>query len=126
MIDRSGPVWVARMSDHKTAHHGKERLLFFGPKAQLILRRYLKDDPDCKLFPIRRDSYGQTVRNACKRLKISVWTPHWLRHNAATRLREQYGLEVAQVMLGHAKADMTQLYAQKNIVLAKKVAAKVG
>jgi len=37
MIDRSGEVWVARPDDHKTAHHGHKRAIFFGPKAKLSI-----------------------------------------------------------------------------------------
>ena len=37
-----------------------------------------------------------------------VLLPHWhanqLRHTKATEIRHQFGLEAAQVMLGHAKA----------------------
>lgn len=37
-IDRSGPVWQYTLRDHKTAHHGRARVLCFGPEAQKILR----------------------------------------------------------------------------------------
>ncbi|HUT09048.1 MAG TPA: site-specific integrase, partial [Thermoguttaceae bacterium] len=40
-IDRTGDVWVFRPESHKTEHHGRERLIFIGPKAQAILRPYL-------------------------------------------------------------------------------------
>ena len=40
-IDRTGDVWVARLEQHKTAIHGKTRLLCFGPKAQAILKPFL-------------------------------------------------------------------------------------
>lgn len=85
MVDRNGSVWVANLWEHKTRHKGKSRTLYFGPKAQLILRRYI-DDPshNTRLFPIRRDSYGTTVRNACLRAEVPVWTAHWLRYTAAS------------------------------------------
>jgi integrase len=38
------------------------------------------------------------------------WSPNQLRHAAATRLREQHGIEAAQVALGHAKPDTTLIY----------------
>jgi hypothetical protein len=41
-------------------------------------------------------------------------------------VRKEYGLEAAQVLLGHARADVTQLYAEKNLMLATEVAAAVG
>jgi len=42
------------------------------------------------------------------------WHPNQLRHTFATRVRKQHGLEAAQVLLGHARADVTQVYAERN------------
>lgn len=127
MIDRASDVWVARLSHHKAEHHDKERLLFFGPQAQAILTRYIiRTEPRARLFPVRRDTYGTTIAQACIRAKVPRFCPHRLRHTAATKLREQFGLEAAQVMLGHSKMDMTELYAQKNVQAAVAVAAKIG
>lgn len=36
------------------------------------------------------------------------------------------GLEGAQVLLGHARADVTQVYAEKNLALAVKLTGEVG
>ena len=52
--------------------------------------------------------------------------PHQLRHTAATRLRKQFGLEAAQVILGHKTLTVTQVYAEKNIEAALKIMAQVG
>ena len=49
-----------------------------------------------------------------------------VRHRAATELRKQYGVEVAQVMLGHTKIETAQIYAEKNSQLAQRVAMEVG
>ncbi len=54
------------------------------------------------------------------------WHPNQLRHSFATRVRKQHGLEAAQVLLGHARADVTQVYAERNEQLASEIAAKVG
>ncbi len=54
------------------------------------------------------------------------WHPNRLRHTFATKVRKAHGLEAAQVLLGHAKADVTQIYAEKNDALAATVAAKIG
>ena len=54
------------------------------------------------------------------------WHPHQLRHNAATRLRKDFGLDVAQVVLGHKTLVMTQVYAEKNVEAAAKVMLNVG
>jgi len=37
------------LADHKTRHHGQGRTLYFGPKSQLILTKYLSADPDQQL-----------------------------------------------------------------------------
>jgi len=43
--------------------------------------------------------------------KAHRWHPHQLRHNAATVLRKEYGIEVAKIILGHATLSATQVYA---------------
>ena len=126
MIDQSKDVWVAKLDDHKTVHRGKERILYFGPQAQLILRRYLKQDPAQRLFPIRRATASNSIKEACKTLGIPRFTAHWLRHNAASRIREAFGLDAAQVILGHAHADVTQVYADLNDDRAVQVARDAG
>jgi integrase len=54
------------------------------------------------------------------------WHPNQLRHAYATKVRKEHGLEAAQVLLGHSKADVTQIYAEKNQALASAIAAKIG
>ena len=44
----------------------------------------------------------------------------------ATEVRKAHGLEAAQVLLGHARADVTQIYSERNLALALKVAAAMG
>src|SRR6476646_5133730 len=46
------------------------------------------------------------------------WHPHQLRHNAATRFRREFGLDVAQVLLGHKTLAVTQVYAERDVHLA--------
>jgi integrase len=57
---------------------------------------------------------------------IPRWHPHRLRHNAATFLRRTYGLEAAQVILGHKTLSVTEIYAEKNVEAAKRIMAEVG
>jgi integrase len=54
------------------------------------------------------------------------WHPHQLRHTAATELRKTFGLEAAQVILGHKTLSVTQVYAEKNIEAAMKIMSEVG
>jgi integrase len=58
--------------------------------------------------------------------KAHRWHPNQLRHSFATRVRKEHGLEAAQVLLGHSRADVTQVYAERNQLLAATVAAKIG
>ncbi|MCE9555999.1 MAG: site-specific integrase [Planctomycetes bacterium] len=55
-----------------------------------------------------------------------TWCPSQLRHSAATEIRRLYGLEAAQVTLGHSKADVTQIYAERDFDKAAEVMAKIG
>jgi integrase len=71
-------------------------------------------------------SYARAIARACRKAGVPVWAPNRLRHAVGTDVRERYGLEAAQVVLGHAKADVTQVYAERNQELARKVMGEIG
>jgi integrase len=89
-----------------------------------------------------KDSYNRAITRGigkanAKRVKEAAqagvepmllphWHPNQLRHSKATEIRRQFGLEAAQVILGHAKADVTQVYAERDSALAVEVARKIG
>jgi len=77
---------------------------------------------DC--YPVA--SYRHAVQRVCKRQKIEKWSPNQLRHSAATEIRKKFGLEAAQVVCGHQSADVTQIYAERDLELAVRVAQEVG
>ena len=55
-IDRTGKAWTYRPTRHKTAHHGKERVIPFGPKAHAVLVAFLHGRvlaPDAPVFSPR-------------------------------------------------------------------------
>lgn len=54
------------------------------------------------------------------------WAPNQLRHAFGTEVRREHGLEASQVLLGHARADVTQVYAERDVAKAVAVANKVG
>lgn len=58
--------------------------------------------------------------------QIPKWFPLQLRHTRATEVRRHYGLDGAQSALGHKNADVTQVYAEKNLELAIKIAQEMG
>ena len=53
-------------------------------------------------------------------------SPLQLRHTAATMIRSQFGLEASQVVLGHARADVTQLYAERDLSRAHAIMIEIG
>ncbi len=163
-IDMSGRVWEYRPASHKTQHHGKERVIFLGPKAQEISRDWLRPDVQAYLFSPREAvrelhelrakkangrrqsssgtrrrrprkqpgshytsaSYCYAIHKACNRLEIPVWGPNRLRHNAATFLRKEFGIEAARVILGHTSAAVTEIYAEMDRKRAAEIMGIVG
>ena len=77
-------------------------------------------------FRYTKDSYRIAVKRACRKAEVTPWSPVQLRHTAATLIRAQYGLEAAQVVLGHSQADVTQVYAERDEAKASSVIAQIG
>jgi integrase len=89
-----------------------------------------------------KDAYVRAVQRACDAAFPSAagldetaaaawrkehrWAPNRLRHAAATEIRRKFGLEAAQVVLGHSRADVTQVYAERDGKLAAKIMGEVG
>jgi integrase len=71
-------------------------------------------------------SYGRAIGRAAEAAGVDSWSPHRLRHSFATEVRKSHGLEAVQVCLGHSKADVTQVYAQRDFTLAAEVASQIG
>ena len=72
------------------------------------------------------DTYYRAIARACERAGIPVWGPNRLRHNAATLLRKQFGIEAARVILGHTSSAMTEVYAELDRAKAADIMARVG
>lgn len=199
-VDRSGDVWRYMPGSHKTEHHGRERVVFIGPRAQAILMPYLLRESTAFCFSpaesergrnaarrearetpmtpsqearkakrrpkrpkgdrYKKDAYCRAIARACdlafppppplarldgesarkrnerltatQRAELKAWqaahrwAPNQLRHTAGTAVRRQFGLEAAQVVLGHSRADVTQVYAERDQRLAVEVARQVG
>lgn len=209
-LNTSADIWTVEPTEHKTAHHGHAKRIYFGPQAQVVLCEYLRDRPvDAYLFspkeaeaerhaqrhaarktplscgnrpgthrrgaPRRRPRDRYTVNTyrraiergcddaspppgdlACRRVKgergtrwettpewkarlgaekwkelrawrrTHRWHPHQLRHNAATYIRKEFGIEVARVILGHRTASVTEIYAELDDAKAKAAMQKIG
>ena len=54
--------------------------------------------------------------------RSAVHAPTRIRHTVGTEVRAKYGLEAAQVLLGHSRADVTQTYAERDMKKAADVA----
>jgi len=54
------------------------------------------------------------------------WHPHQLRHNAATFLRKEFGLETARIILGHRSSAITEVYAEQDHQKAMEAIVQVG
>jgi len=57
---------------------------------------------------------------------IPAWHPNQLRHNAATRLRKEFGLDVARAVLGHSSPVVTEVYAELDGAKAAEAMERVG
>jgi integrase len=180
-VDTAGAVWHYRPASHKTEHHGRERVICIGPKAQEVLRPYLlRDKQACCFSPAEsrrkqyaqmrerrktkvqpsqvdrskkrpkkspgdgytKDSYNRAIQRACTKADLAAhtsdpsipadqvvvpsWRPNQLRHSVATKIRRDYGLEAAQVVLGHSRADVTEIYAERDLARAESVMRDVG
>jgi integrase len=71
-------------------------------------------------------TYARSIRSACLQAKITPWAPNRLRHSAGTAVRKAFGLEAAQVLLGHTELGTTQIYAERDEAKAIEVAMRLG
>lgn len=205
-LDTSDKVWVYTPSTHKTEHHwGKKRTIPLGPRAQMILKPWLRTQLTAFLFspreaeaerlaemrrqrktpvqPSQRNrhepgrkrrlaqlhdqydvqTYGRAIAHGCVRAfphptldamgkqartrklrselaawrqaNLSVikawnrqhaWHPNQLRHNAATTLRKEFGLDTARAVLGHNSTAITEIYAERDSNLATEAMERIG
>lgn len=135
-IDTSNNVWLMRPGSHKNAWRGKDRTIFIGPKAQVLLMPFVADavQSDLIVFRPREENEPYTlrglessIRKACKRAKVDHWGPGRLRHNAATIINTEFGdIDASRVVLGHSEKTTTQIYAERDLQKAAEIIAKIG
>ena len=210
-INTNGEVWRFSPAQHKTSYREHDRTLFFGPRAQAILKPFLLDRPlDRPLFspieaearrraakhtqrktsmsagntpgsnrsvkPLRQpndhyttSSYERAIIRACDQAfpppshlsrykvkgkrghrleseteqrarlgqelwaelqawyKAHRWHPNQLRHGCGTYLRQEFGIDVAQTILGHRMGSaITEVYAESNVKKALDAIREVG
>jgi len=71
-------------------------------------------------------SYDHAIERACERAGVARWAPNQLRHNAATRIRAAYGIEAARIILGHASAVTSEIYAEIDKERAREIIGEIG
>lgn len=183
-LDTNGEVWALPLDGkdgrpkHKTAHKGKDRTIYFGPRAQRVLRQFMRpgrpldrplfcpreanaeakrrgakggrrenqqptprkgsrrwknqhgeglaDDPRRLGEAYTTSSYRRAIHRACKAAGVEPWGPHRLRHNAATYLNREFGIETANIILGHSTTAITAIYAERNERRAREVMQRIG
>lgn len=54
------------------------------------------------------------------------WSPNQLRHNRATELRKEFGIDAARIILGHSSPQVTEIYAELDHAKAEEIMAQVG
>jgi integrase len=71
-IERSGETWTYRPESHKTEHHGRDRVIFIGPKAQAVMLRYLARDASMYCFrPCDSEEKRRAEAHAKRRIPLS-------------------------------------------------------
>ncbi|MFO0879949.1 MAG: site-specific integrase [Gemmataceae bacterium] len=107
-----------RFEDRRRARKSKVQ-----PSQQCRKKRHPKRRPgEC----FTSSSYAAAVRRASERAGVAPWSPNQLRHALATEVRKRFGLEAAQVALGHSQANITEVYAERDMTLAERVAREIG
>ena len=112
----------------------KIRELPIGPRAQQTLTKYFdgKDEASEEFVfsrngakdPHRR--YAGAIAAGCRKAGVPKWSPNQLRHAGGTEVRNKFGLDAAQAILGHANASMTETYAKLDYSKAEAVAREIG
>jgi integrase len=120
-LNMSDRIWEYVPQSHKTEHKGKQRVIFIGPKAQAILKRFLKKDVQAHLFS-PNDSRSEFVRKHYRPgAKIGVYGDRYSIEAFETAVRR--ACERAHGMPEHLRRIDRSLSEQQRIELKKEAAA---
>lgn len=120
-------AYLFRPQDAVVEHHGRRTSARRSrPTPSELARRRHPGDCSKHGEQYSRRSYRQAILRACGRASVPAWTPLQLRHTAATRIRNRFGVEAAQLILGHAQIDTTELYTAKDLGRAREIMSEMG
>ena len=71
-------------------------------------------------------SYRRSIHRACDLAGVARWSPHRLRHSYGTVVRRRFGVEAAQLALGHRQLRATEIYAESDISTVVDIARRIG
>jgi integrase len=86
-LDRSGPVWLYRPRRHKNRYRGLDRVIYLGPKAQEVVRPFLKADLQAFLFSPK--DYVESLHALRAARRRTKRTPSELRRTRKARPQVQ-------------------------------------
>ncbi len=127
-IDRTSSPWRYEPPHHKTSHNGKrrDRRKRRCRSDRLMRRRALCSAPGVVLNkPYTLAGLGASVRRACERAEVSIWSPGQLRHNFATEVRSRFDIDAARIVLGHSESSTTEICAERDVRRAAEIANTV-
>ena len=140
--DTVAEVCVYSPETHKNQWRGHKRKIVFGPRAKLILTKYLQPGtPEACLFRpgmVRpggkiehRQQYSvvdfdKAIGRACVKAGVPHWSSHQLRHLAAQLAEHEISIEGARAYLGHKTITLTTHYSGIDLKAAAEVARRIG
>lgn len=140
-IDQTVTPWVYTPNKHKNAHRGHSRKIYLGPKAQEAIAPWINPSFAFVFSPKKiktkvgervpgnrylSTSYSRMLLRACIRAGVKPFTPHQLRHTAATRIVAECGWQAARAILGHKSLNTTLIYAETDLQLALPAIGRLG
>ncbi len=127
-LDPSGPLFSPEDAERRRFRvKRKQRKTRLQPSQVLRAKRRaaeLRQRPPGTVYTVA--AYRRAIDRAARRAGVESWAPARLRHNAAERIRREFGVEVARCYLGHSDIRTTQLYSSMDEAKAMDAAERVG
>jgi len=71
-------------------------------------------------------SFYAAIQRVVKKLGLGKIFPNQIRHGTGTRIRKEFGLENAKIVMGHTNFGTTEIYAERDTTKAMEVMGKIG